>query len=189
MSEAFDLNIEREPAWSEKLRPHGEGSFEKEDFATWWNRNEQQLSHLPPDLCEQWVFRHWHYSPFAFLPLESLSYERKVWDGVTLLGSVYRAWGGKLDAQFDYETFQRGGGEDRQQTAKAIDSGTWDYPMVLLATPHGIKEGGEYLSPVHHVIVEGHQRHRYMNALHARGIPPSGPHETIVITSPLVEAG
>lgn len=189
MSKAFDLDVAREPVWPTELRSLGEGSLEKENFATWWIRNERQLSHLPADLCEQWIYRHWVNSPFAFLPLETLSHDRKLWDGDMLLASIYRAWGGKLDTQFDYDTFQKGGGDERHQTAKALDSGTWDYPMVLLATPHGIVEGGERLPQVHYVIVEGHQRHRYLSALHALGTPPSGPHKTIIINSPLVDAG
>jgi hypothetical protein len=83
--------------------------------------------------------------------------------------------------------FQRDGGEDRHATARALDSGTWDFPMVLLSTPGGVIDGNRPLPDVRLVIVEGHQRHRYLNALHALGHPPEGPHDTIILHSPLVD--
>jgi hypothetical protein len=48
-------------------------------------------------------------------------------------------------------------------------------------------DGGEHRPQVRYVIVEGHQRHRYLNALHELGMPPAGPHEVIVISSPIVD--
>lgn len=106
--------------------------------------------------------------------------------GPDLLASVHRAWGEELDPEFDYDTFQRRGGTDRHATALALDAGTWDYPMVLLSTPFGVIDGGNPLPDVRLVIVEGHQRHRYLNALHALGRAPAGPHETIVLTTPII---
>jgi len=155
-------------------------------FDDWWQRNKAHLSHLPSDLCEQWIHRHWLHSEFTFLPLESLNYRRKTWSGSELLRSIYRWQGGLLRPEFDYKTFQRSGGDDRTQTAIALDEGTWDYPMVLLSTPHGVIDGGRPLPNVRLVIVEGHQRHRYLNALHVLGRPPTGPHETIIVSSPIV---
>lgn len=55
--------------------------------------------------------------------------------------------------------------------------------MVLLSTPFGVIDGGEALPDVLFVIVEGHQRHRYLNALHALGRAPAGPHETIILST------
>lgn len=55
--------------------------------------------------------------------------------------------------------------------------------MVLLSTPNGIVVGGQVLPQVRLVIVEGHQRHRYLNALHALGMAPSGPHEVLILSS------
>jgi hypothetical protein len=169
--------------WSEHLRPLGEGSFEKELFKQWWLRHQRTLQHLPADLCEQWIYKHWTHSPFSFLALEDLSCERRSYVGEELLGSIYRAFGGELHPQFDYNTFQRKGGADRDQTALALDAGTWDYPMVLLSTPNDIVELGVYDATVRLVVVEGHQRHRYLNALHVLGMPPRGPHEVLVLTS------
>ena len=164
----------------------GEGRIIKEPFEPWWARNTAALAHLPSDLCEQWVHRHWEHSSFSGLPLDTLAWTRAKWDGTWLLGAIYRVFGGALNPEFDYGVFQRRGGDDRHQTALALDSGTWDYPMVLLNAPHGVIDNGAVHPEVRYVLIEGHQRHRYLNALHARGTPPSGPHEVIMLTSPLV---
>ena len=186
MALVFKLDRSLESCWPVELRPVGEGSFEKETFESWWARNQSRLSHLPSDLCEQWIYKHWTNSPFDFLPLESLTWERQTWGGEELLRSIYRAWGGDLHPEFDYRTFQRKGGNDRHPTARALDVGTWDYPMVLLSTPHGVVDFGEVRPKVRLVIVEGHQRHRYLNALHVLNRPPMGPHEVIVLKSTLI---
>lgn len=172
--------------WARHLAPHGDGTFEKEPFPEWWSRNQNELSHLPPEHCEQWIYRHWNHSAFAFLPLETLRWERRTCGGQELLNSIYRAFGGELHPQFDYETFQRRGGDDRHRTATALDNGTWDYPMLLLSTPNGIVDMEQEHRDVRLVIVEGHQRHRYLNALHALGRPPTGPHDVLVLSSPFV---
>jgi hypothetical protein len=184
----FDLDHVGVPAWPEHLKPIGEGDggFAKQPFADWWHYHRQELGHLPADLCEQWIHRHWSHSPFTFLPLDTLRCERSSWTGEEVLRHAFRAWGGELHPQFDYETFQRKGGADRHQTARALDAGTWDFPIVLLSTPNGVIDNGLVHSDVRYVIVEGHQRHRYLNALHHLGKPPIGPHAVLILSSPVV---
>ena len=183
---AFDLTRAYESQWPIELRPVGEGTIEKEAFGEWWIRHSDRLAHLPPDLCEQWIHRHWMYSPFKFLPLETLQWERQKWEGDKLLSAIYRSLGGELNPKYDYKVFQRKGGENHHPTALALDAGTWDYPMILLSTPNGIIESGYLKADVRLVIVEGHQRHRYLNALHFLDQQPDGPHEVIIISSPTV---
>ncbi len=188
-AQPFDLDISRNTVWPTHLMPHGEGErFDKEPFNHWWSRVQGELGHLPAPLCEQWIYRHWLASPFHFLPLDSLAWSSVTLSGEALLARVYRAWGGELDAKFDYEVFQRRGGDDRHATAKALDDGTWDYPLVVLATPHGIQNNGDIHNAVRWVIVEGHQRHRYLAALHALGRPPVGPHAIYIISSPIIDS-
>lgn len=95
--------------WPEHLRPRGEDTIEKETFDCWWSRNGAELAHLPSVLCEQWIHRHWTHSPFSFLPLQTLAWLKRSLGGEELLGSVYRAFAGELNPQFDYETFHRRG--------------------------------------------------------------------------------
>ncbi len=190
MTAAFDLDRTPATSWPADLEPIGENSFYKEPFDVWWARHRERLGHLPPDLAEQWIHRHWLHSPFSFLPLDTLGWERRAWNGDMLLASIHRAWGGGnagLNPEFDYRAFQGKGGDDRLQTARELDAGSWVMPIVLLATPSGIVSNDQLLPDVRLVLVEGHQRHRYLNALDALRRSPAGPHETIILHSPLVE--
>ncbi len=50
-------------------------------------------------------------------------------------------------------------------TAKALDEGAWDYAPVILSTPGGyICPKGEHIAK-DYLLIEGHSRHRYLNAL------------------------
>lgn len=178
------LNLDKvdHDAWHFSLKRQGDDTFDPEPFDEWWGRVSSALSHLPKDLCEQWIYRHWFNSSFSFLPLDKLTCVREQWDGDKVLASVYRTTDDELNPQFDYDTFHRGGGEDRHQTAVALDSGTWDFPIVLLATPSGVINNGQSRPNVRYVLVEGHQRHRYLNALHALGRAPAGTHEVLILS-------
>ncbi|MCQ0986499.1 hypothetical protein [Jiella marina] len=183
----FEVDWSREKIWPEHLKPIGEDTLlEKESFAEWWSRHHDELDHLPAIVCEQWIHRHWLNSPWSFLPLDSLQWERTTESGEYILQTIYSPWDRHTCPQFDYETFQQTGGEDRLPTAKALDSGTWDYPVVAIRTPHGIKEMGKNHLGVRRMVVEGHQRLRYLRALHMLGQPPVGPHEVITLSSPLL---
>jgi len=155
-AQPFDLDISRNTVWPTHLMPHGEGErFDKEPFNHWWSRVKGELGHLPATLCEQWIYRHWLASPFRFLPHDSLAWPSVTPSSEALLARVYRAWGGELDARFDYDVFQHCGGDDRRTAAKALDDGRRDYPLVVLATPHGIQNEGDIHYAVRWVIVEG----------------------------------
>lgn len=189
MAKPFDIGRywRAESPWSDGLMPIGEGDVNKESFAEWWKRVQRELAHLPPDLCEQWIYRHWKGSPFRFLNLASIKWERRVWEGEDFLATVYRALDDPLDPEFDFNQFQGKLPGWKHPTALALDEGTWDYPVVLLRTPDGIVDNGATHNDVRFVLVEGHQRHRYLNALHALGRAPTGPHDTIIISAPLPE--
>jgi hypothetical protein len=49
-------------------------------------------------------------------------------------------------------------------------TGTWNYPIVVLQTPDGIRTKGGLVDPnVRYCLIEGHQRFRYLNALTVHG--------------------
>jgi hypothetical protein len=174
------------PVWPEELKPIGEGAHGKESFGDWWRRHGQLLGHLHPEIAEQWIYRHWTHSHFSFLPLAALAWREEVWDSDKIVHEVVRY--GHDDCpyapDFDYGTFQRGGGTDRLATAIALDSGTWDYPVVVLETPHGFIDARRLCPDARYVLIEGHQRMRYLNALRVRGHTPLGPHRLFLLTWP-----
>jgi hypothetical protein len=55
-------------------------------------------------------------------------------------------------------------------TATALDKGRWDYAPIVLPTPNGfIYTIGMFIDSKY-LLVEGHQRRRYLNALVHRGV-------------------
>jgi hypothetical protein len=179
--------------WPGHLRPIVDKVAGKEPFATWWGRNQREIGHLHPQLAEQWLYRHWDYTEFAFLPLESLAWELHEMEGEEILDRIRREISKRLDPEFDYREFQGMHGRDKTQTAVDLDQGTWEYPIVALSTPSGWITRSEKhphdsieLPDERLMLLEGHQRHRYVNALHWRGTPPQGPHRVFVVASPEV---
>ena len=181
----LDLGNYYASAWPHHLRPIGEGGFEKESFEDWWFRNANELAHLHPQICEQWVYRHWTHSRFDFLPLADLNWSLEKWPAERIIREVHRAFAGDLDPTFDYEVFRAKPGHTHP-TAKALDQGTWDYPILVLSTPAGIMDSGKSRPYVRTVLVEGHQRQRYFNALYQRG-EIAGDHAVFILNSPRVQ--
>src|SRR4051794_32244934 len=116
----FDFTFQRAPVWPESLKPFGEGEIDKEPFSAWWERHGPALAHLHPQLAEQWVHRHWFYSEFAFLPLDTLTWELVSMTGEDILANVQREISPQMDPEWDYEAFQGRHGADKLHTARAL---------------------------------------------------------------------
>jgi hypothetical protein len=152
-------------AWGSALAPLRDGDMDREEFGPWWERNAVALAHLHPQIAEQWVHRHWSHSPYSCLPLEGLTWTLETWSVSSLLSAHMPRC--QFDPSHDYATFNKYGG---LPTARAMNAtGTWDYPVILLHTPEGVMDLEGPLPDVRHVLIEGHCRMRYLNALVVRG--------------------
>jgi hypothetical protein len=156
---------ERESVWPDDLAPIGEG-IDKESFDEWWQRNSSKLPNIPPLLAEQWPFRHWDYSPYNFIDLSKITCSEAIWPTEKILREVYVRGRHLDDPDADYEIMNT----FRNPTATPMnETGTWDYPIVVVKTPTGIINEAEEIQYVKYMLIEGHQRRRYLNALNARG--------------------
>src|SRR5688572_11132164 len=117
-------------AWPDDLKPMGFETDKQESFDTWWKRHGERLANLDPLICEQWVYRHFPTSLGDFLPLESLTWRRDRLPTEVLLASVYPEFWKTHDPQFDYEQLQGDLAFPKSATAEALDTGTWDYPII-----------------------------------------------------------
>jgi hypothetical protein len=163
----FDTRGHLASAWDESLRPVGYETAKKEPFETWRKRHERKLANLHPDIVEQWVYKHWTSSPYKNLPIEDLTWRRETWNTDRILNDVFRRWPSKpLQPEFDYKTFH---GKDFEPALTMDKTGTWNYPIVILETPDGVRTSSSILPNVTHCLIEGHQRVRYLNALRSRG--------------------
>jgi hypothetical protein len=177
------------PRWPIELAPVGDGTFEKESFAVWWARHNDRLSHLDPLIAEQWIHRHWYHSHFAFLPLDELRWSRESWQASKIISDVVRyGLGNEYHPAFDYKAFAARPGRPALATAAALDRGTWDYPIVVLSTPSGFRDIPDDRPDARFVLIEGHQRMRYLNALLMHKCIDTGPHDVFVLTWQYPEA-
>ena len=104
--ESFDATGYAASAWPESLKPIGTGAVQCESFAEWWNRHKITLAHLHPMIAEQWLYRHWIWSPYRNLPLDQLVWRQELWKTRRILEEVFRRpQFGKLQPAFDYEVF------------------------------------------------------------------------------------
>lgn len=152
--------------WSSHLEPEGYGDLEVEDFITWWGRNYEMLKHLPEALAEQWIYRHWRDSVASFIPIEGLQCHEELWPPADFVSRVGTVRGNEpLDPKHDFDVFSGRETGEKLLTAKALDTGHWDYPVVVLETPRGFTDCiGEHIE-TEYFLVEGHKRRRYLNAL------------------------
>jgi hypothetical protein len=162
----FDTSGHSESVWDESLEPLGNETFQKEPFASWWGRNRPKLAHLSPIIAEQWIYKHWTRSPYKHLPIERLSWRQEMWETDRILQKVFRRWPSEpLQPEFDYNVFHGKGHEPGLTMDK---TGTWNYPVVILETPDGVRTSSRVLPAVRYCLIEGHQRVRYLNALKVR---------------------
>jgi hypothetical protein len=177
----LELRRRYESVWDPALKPVGHGDFSPEGFDSWWQRNAARLANLHPQIAEQWVFRHWQWSPFRFIRLDCLSWRSEVWTSAQVLDQVHMEFGGPMNPVHDYEVMhEETTGPTR--TARYWRAGTWNIPLTVLETPEGfIGHEGEFPA-IRFVLVEGTLRLRYLNALVRRGVG-TGPHEVYILSS------
>ncbi|KZK81226.1 hypothetical protein PsAD13_04175 [Pseudovibrio sp. Ad13] len=162
--------IGEECVWPDNLQPEGYGELCIEDFAGWWDRNYEFLKNLPETCAEQWVYRHWQDSVASFIPLEDLQCKEELWPAMDFVTKVGTVRGNEaLNPTHDFEVFSGQKTGEKLLTARALDEGSWDYPVVVLETPSGFIDcTGEHIDTPY-FLIEGHKRRRYLNALLHRG--------------------
>lgn len=165
-SPMFDLRADLPAAWSEELKPRGESTLQKEPFEAWWARNKFVLSNLHPEIAEQWIYRHWTYSPYCHLPLSELTWRVERWPTVRIIEELrLNRVAGEWNSEFDYKVFH-GKEFEPGRTMDAV--GTWNIPIIIIETPHGVLSRSGPHPDARYWLIEGHQRLRYLNALHER---------------------
>ena len=103
---AFDATGFAPSAWPNSLKPIGAGTVQCESFATWWERHKTTLAHLHPMIAEQWIYKHWIWSPYRNVPLDHLVWQQESWRTRRILDEFFvRPQFGKLKPAFDYDVF------------------------------------------------------------------------------------
>ena len=180
----LDICYNKLPNWPEHLKPIGEGTFDKEVFEIWWGRHKESFQHLDSRILEQWVHRHWHCSPYSFVPLATLKSTLISMSPSEIIKATFNRCDEYKNPDYDYSAFHGAHFENgKHPTALALDEGEWDFPIIMIHTPNGflsreLKMQNEYL------LIEGHQRVRYANALMHRGVDLI-PQKVFLLESPI----
>lgn len=166
----------------DQFRPIGEDTFDQETFDSWWERHQADLGDLHPQVCEQWIYRHWRGTRHRWLDPRQLTSRHEVFETDAFLAAVHLHWGGPAQAEFDYEVF-RADKPNALPTAAPQNwtGGTWTIMPVLLETPEGVKFHDAEYPDTRYLVVEGSKRYRWLNALAHRG-DPTGPHLCYVLS-------
>jgi len=61
------------------LQPHGNDTFGKEGFASWWERARASFATVPRNVARQWLHRHWGRSDFGWLPSAGAQFTLEIW--------------------------------------------------------------------------------------------------------------
>lgn len=181
----LDLRRRNGCVWDAALKPFRMDERDKEPFEAWWDRHQQRLSHLHPQVAEQWIYRHWSHSYMAFLELDQLDWRLETWHAQEILERIHLEFGGPMDAEHDYAAFNGRGSFGPIQTARALNAGEWDMPLLALETPSGLLSSDGPLPDVRYVVAEGSKRMRYLFALERLGHHP-GPQKVFLLKTPQV---
>ena len=167
--------------------PRNWGTFDEEPFEEYLERWPVGLSHIPTDIIETWIHRHWREFQ-VWLPLNPFewNYELLKFGEAEVMSighnerrmDTLRNWGDDL---FD--------GTHRESTwlgGFMLKHGTTPAPIIVLQEAGEIEhplDGGQMIEP--YQIVEGHMRLAYLQAMFRRKYSAmQASHDVYVATLP-----
>jgi|SRR5712671_585036 len=159
-----------EDGWDAALKPIGERTPHKETFESWWKRCKHHVPNLHPMIAEQWIYRHWGETHYGYLPLRQLTWRLEIWSSADIFDRIYvRPNFGELHPENDFKWTQ--GNEFKALNLKETEphkslaaTGTWNYPILVIETPEGVRTEGEHIKDVRFCLIEGHTRFRFLKA-------------------------
>jgi hypothetical protein len=170
----MDLNNE-DNVWPENLKPIFNDELEKEKFSAWWERNQHDLTNLPKEVYEQWIYRHWKETTYKFLHLERLTCSEEAWHTEKLKSSLGIWDGGPINCRDhkycsvsfdDDEVFKYL--HDREPWLSFLQHRTWNIPIVVLSNKQGFQLGEQAWPNITYWLIEGHKRMRCLNVFSER---------------------
>lgn len=146
--------------WPRNIAPRiGINELEKEPFPDWYARVRHLIPHVPSNVAEHWIHRHWGHSPYEFLPLAQLRFEQQTWT-LKQLADIEFGWRWTFDlARLDRPHVRR-----TTLAQMMMAGGTWPQPIIVLDNVNGLRDGdNKPMGRLH--LVEGHLRLTYLRCL------------------------
>jgi hypothetical protein len=144
-----------EGRWDASLEPVRDPETGVESFDAWWHRCNSAVGHLHPMIAEQWIYRHWRETSYGYLPLEKLRWTTEQWRTVDIIREVYVKAATPRCPESDFRNFQT---EEGEPIKSFYTFGTWNYPIVVIRTPDGVRIFERHIPDVRFCLIEGHKR-------------------------------
>ena len=157
--------------WPQHLAPKGDASngVVHESFLDWWSRCKYALANLDSMICEQWVHRHWFCSPHRYIKLEELGWRSEIWSASEFLENVGSSTDDGLRDRSQLAEYYDPKTHQPHQSAQALEKGSWDFPPIVLGTPHGFVDQYKRRISLPYLLIEGHLRYGCLKALVDQG--------------------
>lgn len=158
--------------YPQHLEPRGNGTFEKEGFASWWLRARDSFPAVPRNVARQWLHRHWGQSEFGWLPSAGAQFTLEMWQPADV--TTVQIYQEGLPPYDQWGEFLIGLGMKptgwRFRVASIMNRRyRWPAPPIVWHRPAPIANESSEGLPTGVVLVEGHRRTAIAKALARRG--------------------
>ena len=155
----------------ESISPSGGGIFDVngEPFDVWHPRVMHRIPHVPPCVAENWLHRHWGLSPYYWLPLARLRFEKQRWANAKVLG-IGEGLEPRWSPGWGEELGRQGSVHNQMWLGRyMLEHRTWPAPIIVLDNSAGLVDPfGERLARFH--LIEGHMRSAFHHHLATHGL-------------------
>src|SRR5262245_12542937 len=120
--------------WPSSIAPRiGINELAKEPFPAWHARVGHRIPHVPVNVAEHWIHRHWGHSPYEFLPLGRLRFEAQTWSlgQLRAVGFGGRGWSGAW-SEIDLTRLDQPMVKGTPLARMMMTVGTWPEPVIVL---------------------------------------------------------
>ena len=132
--------------------------FKEEPFEHWYERVKDAIPWIPEEVAREWIHRHWGQTPYDYLDLTPLKFEKVIWSVPELL----EVRCGERGEEEQYYRFVEIEGEWLWDFMR--DSTTWPTPIIVLENRQN------WHKQLHDVqLLEGHRRYCFFRQLLERG--------------------
>lgn len=168
------------------LRRLGEG-FDFEPIDSYVGRVGPLLPNLPPDVLEQWVYRHHSdLDDYAWLSLRDLRCQLETWAVEDIRERIDTGWSDELINKHRVRLLEDPEVQASWLGQRMLAEGTWPVDPIVIENAIGLTRPDGLLLGTPYHFVEGHHRMGYFRALADRAI--LAPHHDVWVVAPAPDA-
>jgi hypothetical protein len=151
------------------LAPQGEEAL-PEGFERWHQRVRAEIPDVPECVARNWLHRHWDQTPYDWLPLLRMRFEKQRWNNATILDLSEGTKRRRTLEYWSQELGREGSPHQRCWLGRyMLEHKTWPAPIIVLDNARGLADPGGVPLGLYHLI-EGHMRSAFHHYLATRGL-------------------